>query len=565
MKSFLKFFAVIYIPIVLVLLWMFSYSASRMMQSGRDELLGEMHNMWQILSQYENQHEFNLSSHNAVQQISKNTTLRITLIRPNGVVVDDSYLTHGQILSLENHASRPEVAGALVSGEGHSVRFSDTIKQNMMYYASSLKNGMVLRVAYPMTYVAVIQSTWREHVMLSLIVLLIATGLISLYLAKRLTRPLFQLDEIVQQVESGKEDVHFPAFDDSTMSRISGLIYRIYNSMLRNQRKVTEERARLKQILSTMEESILLVDAEKRVILSNQNVEKHLGISLNRGENVLEQISDLETLTLLRNILQSDEDYFPRLNRGERFFEVYVREIKTDTLVVMHDITERGQYDVFKSELVGNITHELKTPMASIMGYAETLVANPNISTEDVNKFHEIILNQTGRLNSLIGDMLELHRLENTSKTVSSGEPVVWNEVVEELKTQYRDCGKELQFRETDDAVCVRREHLDSLLVNLVDNAVKYSSGDIVAIEMTHSGKTVTICVSDEGPIIPADQRERVFERFYTVSKSRNRRNGGTGLGLSIVKHIATLYKGSVSVGENEKGGNTFTVILKEG
>ncbi|PJB78118.1 MAG: two-component sensor histidine kinase, partial [Acidobacteria bacterium CG_4_9_14_3_um_filter_49_7] len=186
------------------------------------------------------------------------------------------------------------------------------------------------------------------------------------------------------------------------------------------------------------------------------------------------------------------------------------------------------------------------------------------ISTEDVNKFHEIILNQTGRLNSLIGDMLELHRLENTSNTVSGRKPVLWNEVVDELKSQYRDCGKKLQFRETDEAVYVRREHLDSLLVNLVDNAVKYSSGDIVAIEMTHSGKTVTICVSDEGPTIPADQRERIFERFYTISKSRNRRNGGTGLGLSIVKHIATLYKGSVSVEENKQGGNSFTVRLKE-
>ncbi len=565
MKSFLKFFAVIYIPIVLVLLWVFSYSASRMMQSGNNELLGEMRNMWQILSQYENQNEFDLSSHNAVQQISKNTTLRITLIRPNGVVVDDSYLTHGQILSLENHASRPEVAGALVSGEGHSVRFSDTIKQNMMYYASSLKNGMVLRVAYPMTYVTMIQATWRNHVVLSLIFLLIAIGLISLYLAKRLTRPLFQLDEIVQQVESGKEDVHFPAFDDSTMSRISGLIYRIYNSMLRNQRKVTEERARLKQILSTMEESILLLDAENRVILSNQNVEKHLGVTLNKGQNVLDQITDLETLALLRSVLQSDENYFPRLNIGERFFEVYVREAEADTMVVMHDITERGQYDVFKSELVGNITHELKTPMASIMGYAETLVSNPDVSTEDVNKFHEIILNQTRRLNSLIGDMLELHQLENTSKTVSSGEPVLWNKVVEDLKTQYRDCGKELQFRETDDVVYVRREHLDSLLLNLVDNAVKYSSGDVVTIEMEHSKKIVTIRVSDEGPVIPIDRRERIFERFFTISKSRNRRNGGTGLGLSIVKHVASLYRGNVSVGENEKGGNTFTVTLKEG
>ncbi|NOY22136.1 MAG: GHKL domain-containing protein [Acidobacteria bacterium] len=561
----MKFFAVIYIPVILVLLWVFSYSASRMTQSGRNELLAEMRNMWQILSQYENAPDFSLSSHQRVQQISKRTTLRITLIRPDGVVVDDSYLEPGQIPSMENHATRPEVAGAMVRGEGHSIRFSHTVKQDMLYYASRLSDDMVLRVAYPMTYVAAIQSAWRSHVILSLIFLLIATGLISLYLAKRLTEPLYQLDEIVRQVESGKEDIHFPAFKDPTMSRISGLIYRIYHSMLNNQRKVKDERARLKQILSTMEESILLLDGESRVILSNENVEKHLGISLTQGKNVLDQVSNLETLAFLRNILQSDETYFPRLNRGGRFFEVYVRDIGTDTLIVMHDISERGRYDVFKSELIGNITHELKTPMASIMGYAETLVVNPSVTVEDVNKFHEIILNQTRRLNNMIGDMLELHRLENTSKTIAAGEPAPWNEIVDELKTQYRDCGKKLRCSGTDDTLFIQREHLNSLLVNLIDNAVKYSTGNTVAVELTHSEKTVAISVSDEGPAIPADQRSRIFERFYTVSRSRNRERSGTGLGLSIVKHIASLYRGSVSVEENDQGGNTFTVVLKEG
>ncbi|MCK5880080.1 MAG: hypothetical protein KAH24_09870, partial [Holophagae bacterium] len=376
MKLFLKFFAVIYIPIVLVLLWVFSYSASQMMRSGKDELMAEMHNMWQILSQFENAPEFDLLLHEKVQRISSNTTLRVTLIRPDGIVVDDSYLVPGQIPSMENHATRPEIAGAVLTGAGHAIRFSSTVKQDMMYYAEKLNNGMILRIAYPMAYVEKIQSAWHSNVVLSFIFLLIATGLISLYLANRLAKPLRQLDEIVQQVEGGEEDIHFPAFGDPTMSRISGMIYRIYHSMLKTQRKVRDERARLKQILATMDESILLLDAENRVILFNGNAEKHLGISLNRGENVMDQISNLETLALLRNILQSDENYFPRLNQGEQFFEVYVREIKTDTLVVMHDITERGRYDVFKSELIGNITHELKTPMASIMGYAETLATN---------------------------------------------------------------------------------------------------------------------------------------------------------------------------------------------
>ncbi len=564
MKSFLKYFAIIYIPIVLVLLWVFSYSAGQMMESGKNELLSEMRNMWQILAQYENSYNFSPAAHRRVQRISQKTTLRVTLIRPDGTVVDDSYLKSDGILKMENHSTRPEVAAAMLRGKGHSIRFSHTVKREMMYYAARLPNNLVLRLAYPMTYVKRIQAAWRNHVLLSLIFLLIATGLISLYLAKRFAYPLRQLDEIARKVESGEENVHFPAFDDPTMSRISGLIYRIYHSMLRNQKKVMDERVRLKQILSTMEESIILLDAENRVILFNQNVEKHIGVRLSHGENVLNRITDLESLTLIQNILQSDETYFPRLKRGGRFFEVYVREIKSDTLIVIHDITERGQYDVFKSELIGNITHELKTPMASIMGYAETLVENREIAREDADRFHGVILNQTRRLNDLIGDLLELHRLENIGQAVNVPESVNWPGFVEELSARYRECGKKLHFNENDTSIFIRREHLESLLANLIDNALKYSSGETVEIELKHSDKTVVLSVSDKGPIIPVGQRSRIFERFYTVSRSRNRERSGTGLGLSIVKHIATLYRGNVSVMENVHGGNTFTVRLKE-
>ncbi len=563
MKSFLKFFAIIYIPIIIILLWVFSYSAARMTESGKNELLAEMRNMWKIVSQFENRSVFNLAAHHKVENISRETTLRITLIRPDGIVVDDSYLRPGEIPKMENHATRPEVAGALVSGKGHSVRFSHTVKQEMMYYASKLKNGMILRVAYPMTYVARIQSEWRHHVILSLIFLLIAIGIIALYLAKRLAYPLQQLDEIVREVESGKEQVHFPDFTDPTMARVSGLIYRIYHSMLKNQQAVRNERSRLHEILSTMEESILLLDERNRVMLFNRNAEKHLGTPLEKGKNIMDQIDDVSALALVRTILQSDETYFPRINRENRYFEVYVRTVAKGTLIVMHDITEQGRYEVFKSELIGNITHELKTPVASIMGYAETLISTPGISPEDTERFHGIILNQSRRLNDIIMDLLELHRLENTETPTVNDELSVTS-LTEELKSRYRNCGKKLRFSGTEINIMVKWQHLESLLCNLIDNAVRYSEGETVSVRFFHTGKAVTISVSDEGPAIPPNERERIFERFYTISKSRNRQKGGTGLGLSIVKHIVSIYKGNIQLKENESGGNTFTVTLFE-
>ena len=264
-----------------------------------------------------------------------------------------------------------------------------------------------------MTYVTRIQSEWRNYVMAIMIFLLIATGLITLYLANRISRPLKQLDDIAGEVEKGSLDVHFPDFSDPTMSRISGLIYRIYHSMLSNQEKLHDEQTKLNQILATMEEAILLIDPTHTVIHANTNIPLLLGIDPLPGKNLMEQIDNAETLAFFRNILQSDETYFSRVDLGTRFFEIYVRKVEHDTLLVFHDISERGRYDVFKSELIGNITHELKTPMASIMGYAETLLANPNISEEESKKFLTIILNHTQRLNDLIADLLELHKLQH--------------------------------------------------------------------------------------------------------------------------------------------------------
>ncbi len=564
MRSFIRIFAVIYVPIVLVLLWTFAYAYSVMVQSATEELQSEMQNMWVMISKYDNSPEFDLDRHRNFQEISDETSLRVTLIRPDGVVVDDSYLTAPEILKMENHRTRPEVISAIVRGEGFSQRFSHTIQMNMMYYARPLSNNMILRIAYPMKYVAKISTEWQAYVSALLVFLLLVIGLIAVFFARQISKPLKALDDVATSIENHKTDIHFPEFGNPSMSRISNTMYRVYTAMLENQRELREEQTRTDQILSTLEEAILLLDDELQVIHCNRRVEDLLGIRFEPGDQILDKPTDAALLTFLRTIVQSDEQYFPRIEFNNQFFEVYVRQVDANILMVLHDITDRGRYDVYKSELVGNITHELKTPMASIQGYAETLLANPDVGAEDRTRFLQIIMNHTRRLNNLIADILELHQLEAIGSEIKLDEPALGEELLNELKARYQDADKTIDFQIPDVELGVRHEHLSSILTNLVDNALRYSSGKTVQALVERENDQLVVSVSDEGPRIPDADRKRVFERFYTVSKSRNRNNGGTGLGLSIVKHIARVYGGSVTLSGNDQGGNTFRVTLME-
>ena len=564
MKSFLRIFAVIYIPIVLILLWTFSHTYSMMVQSATNELKDEIRNQWTILSQFKDDVEFNLDRHRKYQAISDNTRLRITLIRPDGVVMDDSYLSVEEIQEMENHRDRTEIITAIVRGEGFSQRFSDTIKMDMMYYARPLPNNMVLRIAYPMTYVERIHKDWQQYVITVLIFLLVVIGFISLYFARQISKPLQQLDMVAEAVETNQPDIHFPEFRNPSMARVSGLLYRIYTSMLENQKDLRAEQQKTGQILSTLDEAILLLDEHQVVIHSNQQVEKLLGTALNAGDNLLEKPSDAGLISFFRTILQSDEQYFPRVELNGRFFEVYIRTIDRNILIVMHDITDQGRYDVYKSELIGNITHELKTPMASIQGYAETLISNPELDAESRDKFVNIIFRHTWRLNNLISDILELHTLEAVGDAVRVDEPVELDNLKSEIEAHYRDVEQTVSLSFDSCRAIVRHEHLTSIITNLVDNAIKYGDDNRIDVIVGCNADEIRIDVLDGGPVIPESERERIFERFYTMSRSRNRNNGGTGLGLSIVKHISRIYRGTVSVTENDRGGNCFTVILNQ-
>lgn len=565
MKIFFRYLAIIFIPIALILLATLALSNNLMKNSAREELLSEMKNKWEIMALFTGEGAPGEEYHRNISAISEDTGLRITIIDEEGSVLDDSYMHPADIPSMENHRTRPEVKDAGHKDEGYAIRRSATIGQDMFYYARRISGGRILRIAYPLTYVnSLTQGFLRQNVTISILLFLVI-GLISAYLASRISIAVNSLNEITDRIDKGKHHVHFPRFQDPTMSKISGLIYRIYSLMRKEQKRIMEEQEKLSLTLSVLEEAIIFLDRDDRVVLFNEKARDYLGVPIQVQENIFQEIDDPQALTFINEVLQiggytSDKKSF----RG-RIYEAYCRPLTGGKLLVFSDVTEKEQYQSFKTELVGNISHELKTPLSMIMGYAETVLNDPDMEREILDRFLETIYSSSMRLNELIEDVIELHHLESIGQDFVVSKRTRFGDVVDAVKSLFgkiedKDISIECMVTEA----CVSFEHMASILTNLVDNAVKYSTGANIDVKIRGDDGRITIEVADEGPAIPEEAYQRIFERFYTVSRSRTRAKSGTGLGLSIVKHISQIYQGNVTLAHNQRGGNTFTVVLYE-
>jgi two-component system phosphate regulon sensor histidine kinase PhoR len=376
--------------------------------------------------------------------------------------------------------------------------------------------------------------------------------------------PVQKLNYIAEQIEQGNQNITFPRFKDKTMIKIASIIYRIYNSMNEKQKQVEHEQEKLNHIFGILHQGIILLDTGNNLKHWNQISEEYLNSKFIFGENIIKNISDIDSLVFIKDILKIEKNKIIRKKLKNRTFEIDIHIMQKEKLFVFYDITERFEYENFKTELIGNITHELKTPLAMIMGYAETLLENNNLTEEQLNKFIKTIYKSSNNLNNLINDILELHKLESEGKNFTVKEAIYIKDIVDELKQQYSDTTKQLHINSKDNKIYIIYDHLMSILTNLIDNALKYSQGKNIYLNISKNNDELQIIIDDEGPKIPMSEKNRIFERFYTIHKSKHRSETGTGLGLSIVKHIVSLYEGKINLTYNEFGGNKFEITLKD-
>jgi two-component system phosphate regulon sensor histidine kinase PhoR len=508
------------------------------------------------------------------QSASRAAGARVTLIAPDGTVVGDSDVALSELPRVENHAGRPEVRAALAGRVGSSTRRSETVGRELLYLAKPrdpATQAGVVRLAVDLDRVeAAVADLHRELLIAGALGLAAALGL-SYLLSALLVRPLRDLRKTVVAIAGGdlKARVRYRSRDE--LGEIGQAINEMGEQLQRRVEQLSGDEEQLRAVLRSMVEGVLVIGSDGRIVLANPRLVELFGLHAEvEGRLPLDAIRSADVQDLLRDALRSLESEQREILFENRVLEAHAVGFPLGELrgavAVFHDVTHNRQLEAIRRDFVANASHELKTPLTAIRGFAETLLQS-DLPPRDAQPYLEIILSHSERLAALIDDLLELSRIESGKLGL---EPVELD-VAEVAAAALRNL--EPRFRErsvathlTDAGAPVARADrsaLEQVLENLLDNAAKYTdSGGRVEVRIGGRDGLVQVEVADTGIGIPQADRSRIFERFYRVDKARSRALGGTGLGLAIVKHLVQTMGGEISVESSPGVGSTFRFTL---
>ena len=484
---------------------------------------------------------------------------RLTWIAPSGEVLFDSQADES---SMENHAQREEVRQALETGEGQSSRYSSTLLEKTIYYAKKLTDGSILRISISRATAGVLVMGMLQP----MLVVLAAALILALFLAKRISaRIVAPLNRL---------DLEKPLEND-TYEELSPLLTRI--NQQRRQidaqlRTLQQKKDEFDQITASMNESLVLMN-EKGTVLSINPAARALFHAEPDcvGRDFLTVERSHEISCAIRRALEEGHAEL-RVERGGREYQLDISRIESEGTVIgavllAFDVTEQAFAERNRREFTANVSHELKTPLQSIMGSAE-LIENGLVKQEDMPRFVGHISTEAARLVTLIEDIIRLSQLDEGGELPF--EPVDLKKLAEEASASLASAAAEKQVtirvHGDDRQITTVRRLASEIIYNLCDNAVKYNreGGSVdVTIDGTAHGAVVT--VQDTGIGIPPEHQSRVFERFYRVDKSHSRQSGGTGLGLSIVKHAVQYLGGRIELESQPGKGTTMRVHFPDG
>ena len=521
------------------------------------------------------------------RDLARELGARITIIGSDGRVHGDSVEPSS---SMENHASRPEVAQALAVGTGASVRYSTTTDNDLLYRAflqSGVDDRRIIRLAIPLSDIEQVIDSLRRT-LLAGFVGLSSLGLLLAYgFSRRLSARIKRLADFSRQLAQGIFPQNF--FGKSGQDEIDGLEHHLSEmgeKIRENVRQVVAEKEKANSILRCMMEGVLVLDPKGRVLLINQQAHRMFHLPEDRdirGASILEVSRHPEIRKIIYDVLPFDftkGSYRKEVELHEgRWFRVNAVRFTTDqsrasgSVLVFHDITEIKQVEILRSDFVANVSHELRTPLTAIRGYAETLRQSPPDDPADAKYFLSIIEKHSERLSRLTEDLLTLSDLESGTIDLEF-KPVDIARVIQSVLEMFSDAANKKRIKlepviEPElPAVIGDVDRLQQLFINLVDNAVKYTpmNGTVTVKAQravtNNSIGAVQVSIADTGPGIPEQAIPRLTERFYRVDKARSRDLGGTGLGLAIVKHIAQVHGAKLKIESALQKGTTVSVLL---
>ncbi len=519
------------------------------------------------------------------ERVARPAAARVTLITPDGRVVADSDRNPEGVASMENHAGRPEVRAALAGDLGRDVRRSATLGVPLIYVAAPVTNAgrivAVLRLAAPVEAATPAYESLRAAMLTGGAIALVVALAIGLFVAGRVTRPVVEMQDVARQMSEGDFEVRASVRSPDEI----GTLGRSLNAMAGRLREkigdLEREQAKATAVLDAMVEGVIATDGHDHIILINERARVLFGLGRARADRLplLEVIRNVDLHAVLgESRSAADSTVVSREIKlsepPERVLQVHAVPLRftgeaRGVVMVLHDITELRRLEQVRTEFIANVSHEIRTPLTAIHGYLETLLDGALEEPENARKFLEIVFRHTERLGRLTDDLTDLSNIE-LGRISLRLEPTALADVADSVlaiiapRAAAGQVKVEAKLPAGLPAVVADRDRLAQILINLVDNAVKYTpKGGRVWLEgRVREPGVVEVAVCDTGTGIPKADLPRLTERFYRVDKARSRELGGTGLGLAIVKHLVLAHGGELTIDSELWKGTTVRFTL---
>ncbi len=494
---------------------------------------------------------------------------RITYIAPDGRVLDDTDLLPADVPAMENHAGREEVRAAVASGVGMSRRLSPTEQKPMLYVARRLPDGSVLRLAVAQARLSQVERGYLWTTRLATLAACLVLFLIGTSASRRFSEPIAELTRAASAVAAGDFARDLPTGGAEEVQLLGAAVQRMKASLSRALALAEDERRMTAVVFERLPDGLVVVDARLHVVESNERFAAMTGVPAPSGRALYDLLRDRALYDAFETTVKAGElsESTIRLEDG-RVWAVVVQPLppgsRAAAVGVLRDITILERTESMRRTFVADVSHELRTPIASIAAAAETL-ADGQADRAETQELLGLIRRQSDRMRELIDDLMDLAQIESGAVPLERVE-IGLRDLLAEIAEDLEGAGKEKQVGisvsgDGGIAILGDRRRIGQLARNLLDNAIKFSpSGGSVTVRVSREGGHAAFSVSDLGPGIPKAERDKIFQRFYQVDRSRSKIRPGSGLGLAIVKHIAQLHGASVEVEGEVGSGSTFRV-----
>ena len=543
-----------------------------------DHVEKDLHDRAKLTSKIISQNPELISS---VQELAKSAgsiaNMRVTIIDQDGVVVGDSDQEPGQ---MDNHKNRPEILKALNEGVGSSQRFSKTLNQEMMYLAIPMEfenNKWTVRVSMSLNNLELILADLQKQVTYLGLIIGLILFLISLFISRQVTIPLQLMRKDAENyVNTLQLADPLPTPKTKELASLSISLNKMAVEMDKKIKIIQQEKDDREELLSSMQDGIISLNKKMEILSINDIAKEYLQIDSDHivGQKISSVVRQKKVIAFIKKV---------KKNKGKTQDEIVIKTNKKRTMIIngtplvkgekmsgilitMNDVTFQKQLERVRQDFVANVSHELKTPITSMLGYIEIIQAS-KIDQDKKEEFLNKVLNQTNRMNAIIDDLLRLSKIESQEEDSSIElfemhlAPILEG-AMEDVSENSKQSSNRIMVHCDDVMVNADAQLLREAIVNLLENAIKYGdNGRDIKITVEDNDQLYIHIENAGEPILPK-YREKIFQRFYRIDKSRDRRAGGTGLGLAIVKHISLVHNGEVLVSDSKIGKCRFTIML---